>query len=476
MNLQVVNLQGKLSWEQWAAFNVSRGCDPEELRRILRDNGFDHACAVAMAGGAEDTNAMPELRPATRPASAEAADREGSTDETCVDAEPAVSVFLPGATRLDSDRAELYGIDGFLSPTECVRLIGLIGQSSRPSTTTDEGVSDFRTSRTCELAALDDPFVAEIDSRICRFMGIDPENSEPIEGQWYDEGQQFKPHTDYFEPDSPAYDEHVGEQGQRSWTFMIYLNTTAGGGETHFPELGATFVPHAGTALIWNNRDAEGRLNGDTLHHGMPVTNGFKAVITKWFRSVGPTPTYTKEANEYLPPLTDRGFMRGSMPPALHATLLDFYRKHRPESTDESIPDFIHNRTGATPSVLIELTEELRKKVHETLQPIVEAWIGDYLEPTYVYGIREYRRGAVLKSHRDRLGTHVASAILNIDQTVDSDWALHIEDHQYRRSEQLLEPGRMILYEGARLAHGRPTPLDGDRYANVFVHFKRRGD
>ena len=206
----------------------------------------------------------------------------------------------------------------------------------------------------------------------------------------------------------------------------------------------------------------------------MPVISGFKAIVTKWFRSVDPSPTYVKEANEYLAPLTDRGFMKAAMPRSLHATLLEFYRTRRATSTRESIPDFIRSESGDAPSVLIELTDELRGKVHRALQPIVEAWIGDHLEPTYVYGVREYLRGSVLAVHRDRLETHVASAILNIDQSVDSDWPLRIEDHQYRPSDELLEPGQMILYEGARLAHGRPTALDGDRYANVFVHFKRR--
>ena len=464
-----MNARMEMSWEEWAAYNVSRGCDPEELRQILSASGFDATRAAALTGGAKDVELA--AQPVPGHANRDTSDGEGAVGVT-VDATS--GACLPGAVKIDTDSAEIYGINDFLSPAECVRLIALIRQTSRPSTTTDEGVSDFRTSRTCELAGLEDSFVEEIDTRICRFMGIDPGNSEPIEGQWYDQGQEFKAHTDYFEPDSSAYEEHVGEQGQRSWTFMIYLNTTCSGGETHFPELDTTFVPRAGTALIWNNRDERGRLNPATLHHGMPVKRGFKAIITKWFRSASPRPTYVKEPNEYLPPLTDRGFMKTAMPPSLHTTLVNFYRERHRASTDEDIPDFIHNRSGGKPSILIELTDELRREVHRALQPVVEAWIGDYLEPTYVYGIREYLRGSVLDVHRDRLETHIASAILNIDQAVDSDWPLYIEDHQYRPHDELLEPGQMLLYEGARLAHGRPTALDGDRYVNVFVHFRRR--
>lgn len=93
------------------------------------------------------------------------------------------------------------------------------------------------------------------------------------------------------------------------------------------------------------------------------------------------------------------------------------------------------------------------------------------LEPTCVYGIRRYNRGAALKPHRDWEKTHIISAILNIDQDVDEEWPLQIEDHFYRTHHILLTPGEMLLYEGARLMHGRPTPLNGNHYSNIFVHY-----
>jgi len=230
----------------------------------------------------------------------------------------------------------------------------------------------------------------------------------------------------------------------------------------------------AGTALLWNNIRSDGQLNGATLHHGMPVKSGYKAVITKWFRSVDGKPHYNKEENELLPPLTKDGFLKSTVPENLFTTLNEFYQNGRKQATSERIPDFISNKAGEQPSVLIELTEELRQSVHETLQPLVEAWIGDYLESTYVYGVREYRNGAVLKEHRDRLKTHVASVIINIDQEVDTDWPLVMDDHHYRRHNVLLKPGEMVFYEGARLKHGRPSTLDGNRFANVFVHYKNK--
>ena len=57
-------------------------------------------------------------------------------------------------------------------------------------------------------------------------------------------------------------------------------------------------------------------------------------------------------------------------------------------------------------------------------------------------------------------------------QRVDEEWMLEIDDHVYRRHQVGLEPREMLLYEGGRLAHGRPTPLNGEFYYNIFVHFR----
>jgi hypothetical protein len=90
-----------------------------------------------------------------------------------------------------------------------------------------------------------------------------------------------------------------------------------------------------------------------------------------------------------------------------------------------------------------------------------------------VYGIREYHRGVVLKRHVDRVQSHVLSAILNIAQEgMDSQWCLTIQDHHGEEHEVVLLPGEMLLYESAALVHGRPYPLDGELYANAFVHFR----
>jgi prolyl 4-hydroxylase len=38
-----------------------------------------------------------------------------------------------------------------------------------------------------------------------------------------------------------------------------------------------------------------------------------------------------------------------------------------------------------------------------------------------------------------------------------------------------MEPGDMVLYESGSLIHGRPFPLVGRSYANIFIHFEPTG-
>jgi hypothetical protein len=38
-----------------------------------------------------------------------------------------------------------------------------------------------------------------------------------------------------------------------------------------------------------------------------------------------------------------------------------------------------------------------------------------------------------------------------------------------------MEPGDMVLYESGSLMHGRPFPLKGRYYANIFIHFEPTG-
>ncbi len=177
-----------------------------------------------------------------------------------------------------------FFLPSFLDGESCANLISQIDRDVRPSTLADEGDdAAFRTSMTCDLHH-DDPIVSELDKKICDLMGLRAEFGEPLQGQRYDVGQEFKYHTDYFEPNGYDYAAHCRISGQRTWTAMLYLNVPTAGGGTRFKATGKIFQPEVGKLLIWDNLHSYGQPNPHTLHHGMKVRAGRKYVITKWFR------------------------------------------------------------------------------------------------------------------------------------------------------------------------------------------------
>ena len=186
--------------------------------------------------------------------------------------------------RVPSPKLELFILRDFLEPALCEDLVALIDARRRPSTIADDnGDSYFRTSETCDLARAD-AAVTELDARLATLSGIDPAYGEPLQGQRYDVGQEFKAHTDYFEPGGQDYAKYCSVTGQRTWTFMIYLNDVEAGGATRFKVIDKLVQPERGKLLAWNNRRPNGTVNPATLHHGMKVRAGAKYVITRWYR------------------------------------------------------------------------------------------------------------------------------------------------------------------------------------------------
>jgi prolyl 4-hydroxylase len=116
----------------------------------------------------------------------------------------------------------------------------------------------------------------------------------------------------------------------------------------------------------------------------------------------------------------------------------------------------------------------LKKAVWDAVKPVVEAWTGMEQKPISMYGIRAYTEGAILSPHVDRLPL-VSSCIINVDQDVDEDWPLEVYDRHDRAVNITMQPGDLVLYESGSLMHGRPFPLKGRFYANIFIHFEPTG-
>ena len=191
----------------------------------------------------------------------------------------------PSVHRIPTDRAEIWGVTGFLSQPECVQVIEMIDRVAQPSRLFESTYAkNYRTSYSGDVER-GDPFVRMIERRIDDLLGIPHTYGETMQGQRYTPGQEFKQHNDWFYTKAPYWKDEKRRGGQRSFTAMIYLNAVDEGGTTDFTKIGLSIPPQPGVLLIWNNTLTDGTPNEDTMHAGTPVERGVKYVITKWYRT-----------------------------------------------------------------------------------------------------------------------------------------------------------------------------------------------
>jgi prolyl 4-hydroxylase len=191
----------------------------------------------------------------------------------------------PSVHRIPTDRAEIWGVTGFLNPAECLQMVAMIDRTAQPSRVFDHGyAANYRTSYSGDVER-HDPFVRMIERRIDDLLGIPHAFGETIQGQRYLPGQQFREHNDWFYTKMPYWKQEKRNGGQRCFTAMVYLNTVEEGGTTDFTRIGLSIPPQQGALIIWNNATVKGDVNVDTLHAGTPVIRGVKYIITKWYRT-----------------------------------------------------------------------------------------------------------------------------------------------------------------------------------------------
>jgi hypothetical protein len=169
----------------------------------------------------------------------------------------------------------------------------------------------------------------------------------------------------------------------------------------------------------------------------------------------------------YIPRLSESGYVVRPTPQPVHELLRSLLTirggRRRAEHAD---PVFVH---GGDPE-FVEVGD-LGDDIVGHLLPIHEEFAGVELEPSQIYGLRSYGDGQSLVMHVDRPATHIVSSVIQVAQDVDEPWPLQV-DLDGRRYEVVLNPGQMLLYEGAACAHGRITPMRGRAYVNLFVHYR----
>jgi prolyl 4-hydroxylase len=264
------------SWRGWVKTNLEQKSDKLELFTILLNHGYDFALVKDLL----------EYEPTDKRIMARLAYQERMLvkEMTPVIEQPFKRLADNHKVfRLDTSLADIFEIHDFLNAQECQEIIKVMETNLKASTVTDPNADkSVRTSSTSHLLCTD-PVIEKIERKIHGFMGIGLEYGEELQGQRYEIGQEFKQHTDYFDSNATYNLMHM-DRGQRTWTFMVYLDDCEEGGQTRFTRLNFDIKPEAGKVLVWNNQKPDGQGNHFTEHWGMPVIKGQKNIITKWMR------------------------------------------------------------------------------------------------------------------------------------------------------------------------------------------------
>jgi prolyl 4-hydroxylase len=130
-----------------------------------------------------------------------------------------------------------------------------------------------------------DHVLETLERCISRVSGMPALNGEFLQILRYRQGEEFRPHVDYFNESGAGAYQSLADGGQRTQTVLIYLNDDYSGGSTCFPKLQLNIKARRGDLLHFHNLGADGLGHRDSLHAGMPVMAGEKWLLSQWIRS-----------------------------------------------------------------------------------------------------------------------------------------------------------------------------------------------
>jgi hypothetical protein len=181
-------------------------------------------------------------------------------------------------------------VNGFIQPHVCDWLVARARPHIAPAVTIDSRlgaprIDDIRTNGAMNFGLVNsDLLVVLIRARIAAVLRRTITELEPTAILHYASGEQYGSHFDFLDPASPGCARQIAEGGQRIATCLVYLNDDYSGGETAFPAVGFSYKGRKGDALLFWNVDREGGPDKQTLHTGLPPTQGEKWVLSQWIR------------------------------------------------------------------------------------------------------------------------------------------------------------------------------------------------
>jgi len=367
-------------------------------------------------------------------------------------------------------------IPQFITFDESAKFIELIDKSDKiDSTIGVEGKEVTNNTRISQTVALCDctKMVMALKRKVAKHFDVPVINIEPVQAQLYERGGKFDLHADGFDAKNKI--KFGLASGNRTNTLMIYLNYDLEGGSTTFPNINQSFMPFTGTALAWDNLDDKGEPDIRAKHSGDEVKFGKKYILTFWIREN--EFDYTEDTRLY----NEHMAVQQGLPPKYSNK--EYHVIDTPNEVTNMLTTIMmaEKGNGKLETGITEINNKSRifslddypaqkNRIHELYLPIAEKLSGQKLEPTFVYGLRQYSKDAVLKAHRDRVDTHQVS--FSVTYFKNEDWPIELELENGKLYPIELKEGQSLYYEGARQKHGRTKPFKGTSYINMYVHYK----
>ena len=190
----------------------------------------------------------------------------------------------------------VYYVDNFLTDDECERVIDSAKTDSewrmrslQESKVLGSAGAFFSTVRIAKNTWVGNqhPKLKPILDRITELVRIPLQNAESLQIVHYEPGGKYEAHYDSFEYGNVSTWKTTtdGNNGQRTLTVLLYLNTPEEGGDTSFPELGVSIQPKKGRIVVFSNLIIGSDLRHPLSKHAAdPVVAGEKWMANLWYR------------------------------------------------------------------------------------------------------------------------------------------------------------------------------------------------
>lgn len=187
-----------------------------------------------------------------------------------------------------ADDPIVWVIDDFVSVDEREHIKGMAADrldEAKVSKLGENKPSEKRTGQVAWIKHNETAIVRGLVKRVSDLVGIPPLHAESLQVVHYGLTQEYKPHYDGWDIDTPKGKEKTRRGGNRAVTALMYLNEVDGGGGTCFPNLDVEVEAIPGRLCIFHDiADGERTRHINSLHGGMPVTEGEKWACNLWFR------------------------------------------------------------------------------------------------------------------------------------------------------------------------------------------------